>query len=792
MQTAATKPEVTRPRLLLLARDMLPGGAASLGLNHTARLAGRYDLDVLVTGPSDGRMLARLPVQTRVFTLDAPDRTDESLADFHRRHAGKPPFQTEYHAVLATAIFPDTGCVRAGGVKGVGAFHACAAFAAIHARRRLVFIVDEALSGYPAFHPRHRHLVAHCIRSADLMLPVSRGLWEHMATACPLLRDRPWQRHFPPLDASIEARSLLPQSAMGPGDLPGDLPIVVTVARLVPGKQVSSCVRVHHQLKAAGVRFRWYVIGSGPEEQSLRSDIDRLGLRDDFHLLGEQDNPYPFMKAADVFALFSASEGCPTVVREALALGIPVLTTAVNGADELVEPERTGLVVRNDPGAMTAGLARLLLDSSLRQRMRQTLQERLATNAAPSDEPALESLLDVPLESAPENAPRVSVLIPTYNQETFVGKAIASALAQDHPSMEVVVLDDASTDGTERVAAEFSDDPRFRYVRDPQNLGRVANYHRGVTEVARGDWVLMLDGDDFLTDSSFISRATAAVARHADRPIVFVQAGHRVRHLDASRPDADILPPIDSEEKVVAGPEYLRLVFESGFFTHLGALYDRRAAKRLGFYTADIQSSDMESFFRLALEGEVLLLNTLAGCWVQHDGNASRALELGELLPNVRVFGDAARRAIARGQGNPRELARPLLQRETDTLLHLFGCTVGRSACGPSALFTLLRIAFRINPRLLISGRFLRGVLGLVPPVIGSAARRLTGQLLSLRRREADPQGRGTCTQPSTGFLRRFVARLTSTALSLKSAPSPARTACSASMPCDPSGRELG
>ena len=71
----------------------------------------------------------------------------------------------------------------------------------------------------------------------------------------------------------------------------------------------------------------------------------------------------------------------------------------------------------------------------------------------------------------------------------------------------MVVLDDASTDGTGRVARAWAYDRRFRYVCNDRNLGRVANYRRGLSDHARGDWVLMLDGDDYLADPGFIGRA---------------------------------------------------------------------------------------------------------------------------------------------------------------------------------------------------------------------------------------------------------------------------------------------
>jgi hypothetical protein len=479
---------------------------------------------------------------------------------------------------------------------------------------------------------------------------------------------------------------------------------------------------VHHRLKQAGVNFRWFVVGSGPEEATLRAEIDRLGMHEDFVILPYQENIYACMKSCDVFALFSASEGCPTVVLEALLLGCAVVMTDVNGADELLEEGRTGLIVANHADAIAEGLARMVQDSELRRRFREAVTSRNAERDRAHDGARIVGLIE---DRGPAAAiPKVSVLIPTYNQERFIDRAIASALSQECPGLEVIVADDASTDGTGAAAELWGFDRRFRYVRNEQNLGRVANYRRTLQELARGEWVLMLDGDDFLTDPGFLRRATGALERHADRPIVFAQAGHRVHYLDGSRRDVDILPPIDGDERVLTGGEYLRFVYETKFFTHLGALYQRQRALSDGFYTAEISSSDMDSLLRLALEGEVLVLNTIAGCWVQHGSNASSALALAEITPNVRIFRQIAALAVERGASTWAELDGPLTRYEADTLIHLFVTTIGKSARGPADLVRMVGIAAAVHPRLLLDGPLLRYWLGFLGPLTGLALER--------------------------------------------------------------------
>jgi glycosyltransferase involved in cell wall biosynthesis len=94
----------------------------------------------------------------------------------------------------------------------------------------------------------------------------------------------------------------------------------------------------------------------------------------------------------------------------------------------------------------------------------------------------------------PGNDPRVSVVIPTYQRADLVGRAIDSALAQTVDDIEVLVVDDGSTDGT-RATVDRIGDPRVRYFAHETNRGVSAARNTGV-EAARGEYVAFLDSDD--------------------------------------------------------------------------------------------------------------------------------------------------------------------------------------------------------------------------------------------------------------------------------------------------------
>jgi len=216
---------------------------------------------------------------------------------------------------------------------------------------------------------------------------------------------------------------------------------------------------------------------------------------------------------------------------------------------------------------------------------------------------------------------RVSVLIPTFNQSAIVGRAIESALAQDVTDLEVVVCDDASTDGTEEAVRPLLRDPRLRYVRNETNLGRVANYRKLLYELARGDWVLMLDGDDYLVNPHYLSKATALAHTHHDIVLVFGKA-------ISCRPGA---------KQIILNDRYpLPAVMDGNWFflryppigsamypLHLTCLYKRARAIQIGFYQKNILTADGESFFRLMLDRKIAFLSEIASAWTRDENTAS-------------------------------------------------------------------------------------------------------------------------------------------------------------------------
>jgi glycosyltransferase involved in cell wall biosynthesis len=102
------------------------------------------------------------------------------------------------------------------------------------------------------------------------------------------------------------------------------------------------------------------------------------------------------------------------------------------------------------------------------------------------------------------NVPLVSIGIPTYNRSTLLRRSIDTALQQDYPNIEVIVSDNASTDDTEIICKLYCEqDKRFKYIRNPENLGPTANF-AAVMNAASGEYFMWLGNDDWL-DTNYVS-----------------------------------------------------------------------------------------------------------------------------------------------------------------------------------------------------------------------------------------------------------------------------------------------
>jgi biofilm PGA synthesis N-glycosyltransferase PgaC len=240
------------------------------------------------------------------------------------------------------------------------------------------------------------------------------------------------------------------------------------------------------------------------------------------------------------------------------------------------------------------------------------------------------------LEEASESVgrgdwPAVSVLIPACDEEPVIATAVGAALAADYPELELLVLDDGSSDATAAVAERAAcGDPRCRVIRDPVNLGKAERLNRGL-RVARHDLVLVTDADTHMHPQA-LKRLVARMLR-APRLAAVAGAPH-VTNRDGFLPTMQILEAASiigliRRTQSLAG----RVATVAGVL----GLFRRDRVLAVGGYDPRMATEDIDLTWRLLLAG-----------WTT--AYEPRAL-VGMQVPTTLRSLWAQRRRWARGQG---------------------------------------------------------------------------------------------------------------------------------------------
>ena len=169
-------------------------------------------------------------------------------------------------------------------------------------------------------------------------------------------------RQFAKLPTRSQARAAL--------GLPVEGVVIGTVSCMKPGKRVGDFVEVCKQVRSVIPDTTAVVVGDGELRQEIQREIDREGLEESIRLLGWRRDVPAIMAAMDVFVLMSAHEGFPLTVLEAMAAGVPVVATRVDGCIEIIEETRAGVLIeRGDIEGGATAVVRLLNDRGRLEQM---------------------------------------------------------------------------------------------------------------------------------------------------------------------------------------------------------------------------------------------------------------------------------------------------------------------------------------------------------------------------------------------------------------------------------------
>jgi glycosyltransferase involved in cell wall biosynthesis len=151
--------------------------------------------------------------------------------------------------------------------------------------------------------------------------------------------------------------------------LSSDTRIATNVAALVRHKDHETLLGAAKHLQASRPDLHWVIAGEGELRPTLEGLIEGLGLAGRVHLLGHVEEPSRLIADSDLFVMSSREEGLGTSVLDAMALGIPVASTAAGGLPEMLRNGAGLMTPPEDPAALAGSVARILEDPGLRAQM---------------------------------------------------------------------------------------------------------------------------------------------------------------------------------------------------------------------------------------------------------------------------------------------------------------------------------------------------------------------------------------------------------------------------------------
>jgi len=307
--------------------------------------------------------------------------------------------------------------------------------------------------------------------------------------------------------------------------------------------------------------------------------------------------------------------------------------------------------------------------------------------------------------------PLLSIVVPAYNAARFLREALDSLLAQSYRNTEIIVLDDASTDATPEIAAEYFD--RITYVRQPSNLGQFGNVNAGIAR-ARGDLIAIYHADDVYLPT-IVEAEVAYLNAHPEVGAVFALA----IFIDAQSQEYRRMPlppeirgetPLDYRTVLNA-----LLRHKNHFMICPTAMVRASVYREVGNYRLRYGiASDLEMWLRIArrypiavLESHLIKYRRFHGSSSEnHDHLRTSPEEFFLILDERLDCGD-------RGLAEDRAIAEYEAHRSEDRLMAAISCYIkGQSADGRRAL-SEVRIGAILRAREVQRWRLLALTLGM-------------------------------------------------------------------------------
>lgn len=373
-----------KKRLIIVSNNLATGGIQKALVNFLKEIADKYDVTLFIYSYS-GKYIFELPAEINIIKANAflkllavsqAEAKKEGrflcllralLVVWTRMFTNRLPLSlllfTEkrlkgYDAAISYVQSPDSRSFYGG----------CNEFVLkkIDAVKKIAYIHCDYLQ-YGGNTPRNKKLYS----QFDHIIAVSEGCRKQFLQAIPSLSSTTYS-----VKNSVDFIDVQKKTDCAPVPYDRGNFTIITVARLSEEKGIIRTIDVIEELVEKGYEICWHLIGDGRQRKDIEERIFSKSLEGQILLHGEQENPYRYMKNADLFLLPSYHEAAPMVIEEAKCIGLPILTTNTISAIEMVEQCRAGWVCQNSTAGIKEGLEYILRNREELQHIREGLKKQ--------------------------------------------------------------------------------------------------------------------------------------------------------------------------------------------------------------------------------------------------------------------------------------------------------------------------------------------------------------------------------------------------------------------------------
>lgn len=226
----------------------------------------------------------------------------------------------------------------------------------------------------------------------------------------------------------------------------------------------------------------------------------------------------------------------------------------------------------------------------------------------------------------------ISIITPSYNRKNMLKDVIECLLNQTYKNWELIIIDDCSTDGTQEMMEGYKNNPQINYYRNSVNIKNPGISRNKGFNLAKGDYVVFMDDDDYYIDDTFFERVMDIYEKNKDKNLCLVTANAYIEVISSGirkKGNIGIKGVVDGTELLTGiGDKYKK---PQSTFTSVFTMESLKKAELASMKMVN----DYAIYLRALLFGNAYIIDDCIGCYRVHDTNISFNIEKKFLMENL-------------------------------------------------------------------------------------------------------------------------------------------------------------